>query len=415
MKALKFIEKNRQDILNGKATDEFHKWVRNLAGSEKTARWNQQALDYQRLLTEYQTGQVDKAYFEKKASELVKPRAITREVWLARKEANRKKQEIINEYNQLMGIDSTSKGSKIYNTVAGTLLAAKAGLDLSVILRQGALLGAIQPDVWSTSIGQSIIAGLDGDGADAINIMLKESPAGQLFQSFGGELTVTNGLVSAQEEVYRSNLLERVPVLGAAFRAGNRQFTTFLNLQRVAFFAEYIEVNPNATDQQLQDMAEVTNILSGRGTVKGGRVGTLGGLLFAPRYTWSRIQLFTKVLPRAVEGATIGARTSEGSTPRIRDPFLFKKMAEGAARITVLWGALAVFASSFGWDVGDDPDEADFGKFVKGNTRVDASFGFRPLCKNCYQINTSIASTHDLADADINTQHDVLQTACFIF
>ena len=62
-----------------------------------------------------------------------------------------------------------------------------------------------------------------------------------------------------------------------------------------------------------------------------------------------------------------------------------------------------------GWDIGEDPDDADFLKAVRGNTRVDLTTGFGPYLRSAVRIVSNIGETYGFVEDDRNTRLDLTE------
>lgn len=118
------------------------------------------------------------------------------------------------------------------------------------------------------------------------------------FVRQGGEITSWRGNLNEREEQFRSDLLERVPVLGTALRGSTRAYTTFLNTLRYNSFAALVEKDGGViTDERASLYASYVNTATGRGSLgpKGSKLNNASGLLsimfFSARNWASKIEL----------------------------------------------------------------------------------------------------------------------------
>ena len=241
---------------------------------------------------------------------------------------------------------------------AGTELARtiKATADFSATLRQGFLLSTRRPVVAAKTLNKSVRAFFSKHTSDQIDNAIRQHPNQQIRERAGLELSdVGSGVTGEREEFFASNLASRIPAFGAVVRASERSMTTTLNLLRTAAFDQFLDLNPNATIDELRAWADYVNVASGRGNL--GRLGAIGTelstVIFAPRFAVSRFQAPTRLF-------------KYWNQPRVR-----KEIAkEYAATVGVGLTALGL-ADLAGFEVGINPRDSDFGKIRFGDTRID--------------------------------------------
>jgi len=263
-------------------------------------------------------------------------------------------------------------GKRVFGEAANTLRTLKATADMSGTLRQGLLLSVTRPALAARTFGQSFQAFFSKYKAEQIDRMIHESPndwiraKSKLYLSPLNEgwlpgRPLRRGRLSDREESFMTTWLEKVPVLGKAVEASERQMVSHLNLLRAGVFDDFVAKFPNATRQELEAYANWVNVATGRGNL-GSFAGAANGMslfVFAPRFAASRIQTpyyFLKAM----------------KVPRVRGA-VARDMA-GLAGVGMTTLALAKMA---GYEVGIDPRSPDFGKIKVGNTRIDIWAGFQ--------------------------------------
>jgi hypothetical protein len=263
--------------------------------------------------------------------------------------------------------------SRIYDIV----IAPKAFLsafDLSYPFRQGAMLAPGHPVEFLKSF------------APMIRSFGKEETAQQVFKSIIDDdrlitladgTTMTRGQYALEtnlvrdlspgdqaEEVFQSNIAEKIPGLGKVVRGSNRAFTTFGNKFRKdvadTLLSNWERDGVEITQERLQNLSNMLNRFSGRGTLRmpfqAHESSSLGKLLeatwWAPRYRLSGPQAFAQAF-------NFGDRAVQKEAARNLVAFASTGMAiMGAAYLA-------------GAKVTLDPRSSEFGKIQVGNTRVN--------------------------------------------
>lgn len=246
--------------------------------------------------------------------------------------------------------------------------------DMGATFRQG-LLATIDNPVRATKIfGKSAWAGIQQKKYFEMDAELRfgnpqmaavREEAG-LFLSNIDKLNLTQ-----REEAFSSSWAERIPIAGAGVRFSERAMVTTLNQLRVAAFDDFVRKHPDATLEQRKAWAAFVNSSTGRGNIKvdAKNMERLNKLFFAPRFLFSRFETPIITIGRIAKNREIDIV----SKARIRQ----------WAKLAGTYVVVAKLASLAGWEVGTDPDEADFLKITNGTTRMDVlgSFGqtFRVL------------------------------------
>jgi hypothetical protein len=272
-------------------------------------------------------------------------------------EVNVLRRKIRNAVREMKPTTSKDIGIEIVNT----LRTAKASLDMSAALRQGFFPSIRRPGLFVESQRQAVKSFLSENSYEQIQNNIESHPNHYLRIKSKLELTEIDAAPNKKEEMFQSNVLEKIPIYGEGIKASNRHMVTTLNLLRVGIFDEFVEKYPNATQEELTAWANYINVATGRGNLgkfsHAANVLSLG--LYSPRFAVSRIQ-------------TPFMLFKHWSRPRVRKEIAKDYAAFGAMGASVL--ALAVLA---GFEVGSDPDDPDFGKVVIDNTRVDIFAGIQ--------------------------------------
>jgi hypothetical protein len=151
--------------------------------------------------------------------------------------------------------------------------------------------------------------------------------------------------------------------------ASERHMVIMLNVMRAAAFDAFVEANPNATQLELKSMAHYINTASGRGDLYQLEAGAqfLSTLMFSPRFAASRFF----VAPEAVGKMYKGFVKNE-------ERAVAEEIAKQWASLITTYSIVFGFALLAGAEVGDDPEESDFGLIKFGRTRMDLFAGMGP-------------------------------------
>lgn len=262
-----------------------------------------------------------------------------------------------------------SRIKKLWDGITETLATSRSlitSADVSAPFRQGGflLLGdlVVHPVRAAKQIGSMFkqLASEKGFEDAQASIMLRPNAKSGLYEKAGLYLADMSGTLSGREETMRSNLAEKVPLIGKIVRASNRAYAGFLNRQRADTFDALVESLGGAdkiTPEQAKSLADFVNTATGRGNVGGFErsADAAARVLFSPRFLASRFQL------------AFGQHALSGQTKAL--------VAQQYGKFAM--GLAAVYGLSllFGGDVEKDPRSADFGKAKFGNTRIDPLAG----------------------------------------
>lgn len=247
--------------------------------------------------------------------------------------------------------------------------------DLSAPFRQGGVF-AIGDLVFNPRrLGRQLLGMLRSTtterGFQQQESAIRLRPNAALYEKSGLYLADIEGSFTGREENMRTNLAEKIPVVGRVVRGSNRAYAGFLNRQRADAFDAFVEAmggKDKVTPQDAQFLAKGINDLTGRGEATGSMTGAMNFLaryLFSPRFLLSRFK--TLLGAPVLRGAWTGRdAVSLRARRKIAVPYL-----KFAAALNVLYGLSALN----GEEVEKDPRSSDFGKIKIGDTRLDPLAG----------------------------------------
>jgi hypothetical protein len=257
-------------------------------------------------------------------------------------------------------------------------------LDYSALLRQAVIPVVSNPVMGYRAAKEMVKASRSQKVYDRWIDELQNSPRYEDMKKSKLALTDSTSLdVQAREEVFMTNLVDRIPGLGALTKGSERAYSMLLNKVRVDLynrFADAMEergLSVNSHPKEYKEMAAYINNSTGRGDmgkVLNNAAPLLNSLFFSPRLIASRLNMMTYLMqPRFYK-----------TVPKeVRLAYL-KDMAKFVGvGLTVL--ALAKLG---GAEVDSDPRSSDFGKIKSGNTRWDIWGGFQQYAKIVTQLGT---------------------------
>ena len=260
-----------------------------------------------------------------------------------------------------------------------------SSVDVSAPFQQGAV--AIGRKEWWQAWGPMMKALVSPKYADEVQQGVFNRP-NALRGDEAGLYLAGDDLLGPREEAYRSALAEVLPGVGPLVKASGRAYTTFLNKLRADLFDNFVargtRQGAERTPEELKEYAAWVNTVTGRGNLGEGGVARMvadsSGLLFAPRYLWSR-------------GELLNPQTYLKASPEIqkemaRDMATFITTGIGALSLMALTAKAAKASGATSEDAhfSLDPRSADFGQVRVGNTRYDPWGGLRPLVRYGAQI-----------------------------
>lgn len=291
------------------------------------------------------------------------------------------------------GLAKTLLGKRAFGVKAGELAidlanaprALLASMDISGLLRQGAILSARHP-IEALKTVQPMLRAMFSDK----NMMLMDDVTrarkgmDELIDA-GLDITALPTKLTAQitqrEEAFASSIMNKIPFV----KASNRAYVQVLNDMRsrsaLNVLNNWKRAGIKYNKQDLTDLARLTNWASGRGTLPGfmsKQSGLMSALFFSPKLIASRLELPTTVLPSVTKSALV--RKEAWRT-------FLSFIGAGA-------GILAMSRMSGQVDKLElDPRSADFGKMKIGETRLDIWSGYTQYLRFMAQLATAQRKT----------------------
>lgn len=268
---------------------------------------------------------------------------------------------------QFSDLKSPAKAlGRAIEATAGTAKSLKASLDNSAIFRQGWKALWTNPAIWQRNALKSfsdLVRQFGGkDVLNEIDADIVSRPTFDLMKRAKLD-------VGTLEEAYPSQLPEKIPGIGRAFKASEAAFTGFVRRTRADVFDKMIDIarksDVELSDAELQSIGKMVNSLTGRGHL--GRLepaaNAVNSLLFSPRLVKSHIDLLLQPL------------TGAGGSNFVRKQAALNLLKVISGTAAVLATARAVKKDS----VELDPRSADFGKIRVGDSRFDVTGGMASL------------------------------------
>jgi hypothetical protein len=161
-------------------------------------------------------------------------------------------------------------------------------------------------------------------------------------------------------------------LLSRGVRGSNRAFNTYLNEVRADLLDEVLRAtyrNRPPTPAELELIGNAVNVSTGRGRLNPKVAGAMTALLWAPKLLVSRIQTLTG------EPVFYGLFTGKfGINPRARLA-LAKEYAFAIMGGFLLWQTSRMLSDK----TEDDPRSSDYGKIIRGDTRIDPWGGLQQV------------------------------------
>ena len=249
---------------------------------------------------------------------------------------------------------------KLYQT-ANVPRSLMASYDLSAPFRQGIFLIG-RPKQFFPAMGPMFKYFGSEKAYQGLLEDIVSRPTYGLMKKAKLSLSDLGAIIGKREEVFASNLAEKVP----GVRASGRAYSGFLNKLRADTFdsmikaAEKMGHDPAKNEALLESLGRYINSATGRGTIAGfEKAGlALNSFFFSPRLMMSRFNMINPMFYAKLD-------------PFVRKEALKTMLASMSVGVTALGLAKAAGAEVF-----LDPKTADFGKIKIGNTRVDVFGGF---------------------------------------
>ena len=342
------LKQSRETVL---PTDELQARLDKVKELKRQMRWEDQRADYQ--------AQIDAREFKIRTRE--KPKFESREVetlYLDLERLRRDRRILMNDAKPMTAGRATME-------VINTMRTLKATADMSYTLRQGLILSVRRPKQAAQIFGKAFQAMIDPRKAEQIARDLRRRPTFYLGERAKLYLSDLDGTLNHGEEFFMSRWAEKVPVLKQVVSASERHMVTGLNLLRSAAFDQFVEAYPNATDAELTAWANWVNVATGRGNLPHAAATGLSPILFAPRFSASRVEV-------------LGFKPLWDAR---KSPRVMKEIGKDYAALYGVGMTALFLASKAGFEVGDDPRSPDFGKIKKGNDRWDIWGGLLPVAR----------------------------------
>lgn len=262
---------------------------------------------------------------------------------------------------------------KIVRSAGRFTMAMRLGWEFSALLNQGGPLAWANPRRLAQSIDIALRSFRSAEDAQIIYMSLVNSRVGKLAQEVDLFLSEVGGPMNQTEEIYRDNLITRIPGVGRLFDALQRANVNGLDFIRLDAFKKFLQANPDATMDEMRATARMINYLTGRGDLGSvsGAADTLSNVIISPRFFASRFQTF----PQAI-------RMLKSKSTR-------KFLAQNMGAWIGLNLALITMAKMAGFESPDDPEDPDWGKIVMGPLRLDLWSGFRPFVRTAVLLARS--------------------------
>lgn len=256
--------------------------------------------------------------------------------------------------------------SKLKNVglqVANLPRAFRASMDFSAPLRQGVFLIG-RPKAFFSSFLRQFKPFFSERSYQSLTREIFSRPTAGLMKENGLAITHLGESLAGREEIFMSNLAEKIPLVGRGVRASERAYVGFLNKLRADVFDDFVKkgVRWGIEDPKfLKDAANYINTATGRGGLGPLEPAAvqLNSWFFSPRLMASRLNL--------INPAYYATLQPQVRKEAIKDLFLFGSTAFGVASL----------AKAAGADIVLDPRNSDFMKVKFGNTRYDILGGFQ--------------------------------------
>ena len=287
------------------------------------------------------------------------PRVVTREMDMRQYQLDRLKRDVRKE----IALGEKTKFERVRDAALNTPRALKATLDMSATLRQGLLLGLGNPAKATAAFAKAFKATFSPAYAAKLDRELHMSKMAPIRKQAG--LFISEGALSPEEIQFMQNMGSNIPGIKNLLEGSERHYTTFLNQLRVSVFDDMVSKFPDMTSDERKALADFVNVSTGRGRMTDNTI--MSSVLFSPRFFMSRLQA-----PADLIGISKAGRAMWKS------PAARKQMLQSWSIYLGAMATVAGLARMNGAKVQiDDPNDADWGKIVYGDTRIDMYGGFQ--------------------------------------
>lgn len=259
----------------------------------------------------------------------------------------------------------------------------RSSFDLSAPLRQGVVPTAAEIVTNPARAGKRFANMLKSAASEKYfnrwMSELKDSPFWGIMEKSGLSISEP-GNITKKEEVFQSQLAQKIPIIGThGIKGSERAYSFWLNAQRVDLFRRGAEImqDKGMTFENSPDAykhwASTVNALTGRGELAGPLKNAAEALsigFFSPRLIASRLSFFNPLFYKNI-------------------PAPLRKMVVGNLLKFIGLGTSVLMLSKLaGADVEEDPRSPDFGKIRTGDTRYDIWGGFQQYIRLFSQLAT---------------------------
>lgn len=255
----------------------------------------------------------------------------------------------------------------------------RSAFDFSAVRRQGGWMVLTHPVRSLRRVPDMFRAAWSDAEAFRLNAELRDPakrPNAMRYAAAKLEFTDPGGAMTEQEEMFRSDLAERVPLVGRGVKGSNRAYATFLNLIRADAFDAMTDAflvdGGVGTAVEEKAIANYINVATGRGATGSMKAAAdaMNGIFWSPRYVISRFQLLL-------------------AQPLYRGTWRTRKMiAKEYARYLAGMVVVYTLGKMAGGELEDDPRSSDFGKIRFGDTRLDPLSGLAQTATFVSRVST---------------------------
>jgi len=260
--------------------------------------------------------------------------------------------------------------------------AIMATADLSAPLRQGVFLIG-RPKQWIPAFGNMFKYAFSEKAYQGMLKDIKSRPTYPLMRESKLAITeIGSKDLTQREEMFMSNLAEKIPIFGPIARGSNRAYSGFLSKIRADVFDDLLVKGRSVgikDERVIDDLSKYINAATGRGSI--GKLEkasvALNSIFFSPKLMFSRLNLLNPNFYYKL------------------DPFVRKQALQDLFTFTSVASSVAGLAYLGGAEVEVDPRSSDFLKIKLGNTRYDPYGGFQQYIRLASQLVTGkiISST----------------------
>lgn len=255
----------------------------------------------------------------------------------------------------------TDMASQVWNAPR----AIQTSYDISAPGRQGITM-ITQPEYWQ-QWGHMMNAFNEEKFLES-QAWLRNHPDAKEAAEAGLAITDLHNKLAPREEAFKSELAEKIPVLGKGVKASQQAYITFLNRLRMSMFSNHLNAAKAlgidiSTPHFRDSLAKWINTGTGRGGGKGFNPGILDQVFYSPRLIASRLETFNPAYYLSLH-------------PYVRQQAL-KANLGAAALVYSLVSLAALGGAKVTWDFRN----TDAGNVRIGNTRYDISGGIFPYMR----------------------------------